>query len=218
MRVPIFLLGLFFIAPFISNSQTFIGVSVGGEYTSLEPGYRQPPFPKYYPDEIGVETSMSFNYGLRLEQYFTEKYSIVISGFYTNKNFHSLSPDAFLPAHLEDNSIKKQEYALVFNKEILNKLYLGIGGSYSTLNEWKRYEMILGDNKREYGGIINVYYRYRNFVAELRYNHGLLLKERPEDKLVFMRPTRSLSLSVSYLFQVLGPIKRNGKAMDCPTF
>ena len=210
---------LFFLLVGFVNGQTYIGPVLGIERTNIQPGSTHPSIEHFIPNDIGTDRTNNIKAGIRIEQYFSKQFSLTLSGTYSKIKYHRMRPDGFSgPSTLTDNSYKRQEYAVLMNYNVWNALYFGAGGSFSKHNELKGGDDIWGDNQKEYGVLFATYYRYRNFVAELRYNHGFLLKESLEDKHVFMRPTRSLSLSVSYLFQVLGPIKRNGKAMDCPTF
>ena len=215
-----------FAIPVLMMGQTYVGPVLGCEYSFIDPGAKifDESEVGYYVLDI-AETGktradhevFAYTIGLQAEQYFGKRWYTSLSWLYSKKEFNHYT-NGFSGTIISDQEYQKISYLFEINHLLYKGIGIGIGMGHNRLNQFKSNGILVGNNKREYGGLFSISYRYKAFSAELRYNHSWNLKEQWDDTLIFMRPTRSLSLSVSYLFQVLGPIKRNGKAMDCPTF
>ena len=79
-----------------------------------------------------------------------------------------------------------QTYSIDFNWNPFNNLYLGLGGTYSFFNSYEPEGIASGFNaKSEYGAVVGASYRYKGLVLNLKYLHGLNVKEPKEDTLIF---------------------------------
>ena len=95
-----------------------------------------------------------------------------------------------------------------------------MGGTYSIFTKPKRDERPSGFNtKSEYGALVSSSYRYKGLVVNLRYLHSLDVIEPDEDTLIFLSPTKSIILSLSYVIEIISPRKwQKSSRTDCPKF
>lgn len=96
---------------------------------------------------------------------------------------------------------------------------MGIGSSYGILNNVTSDNIEVAKRKNELSIVTSISYRYKGFLAELQYRHGIQMNEGTNDTLFFLSPMRSLSLSFSYIITIINPQKwQKSSRTDCPKF
>ncbi len=208
-----------FLALNFSFTQTTIGLSIGGDYMSIAPGL-------FHPDtqERGKfgNTDNSINsllFGGVIEQHLSKRSYLSLSAFFSKKSFTDVS-NGYVQTIYDKIEFGHQVYSIDFNWSPFKNFYLGIGGAYSFFTNFNENGIYSGSElKNEYGAMIGASYRYKGLVVNLRYLHSLDVIEPDEDTLVFLSPTKSVALSVSYVIEIISPRKwQKSSRTDCPKF
>lgn len=199
---------VFLLYAMIGQAQSYIGVSIGVDYAQIREKNSSNPI-GFYTYEGGY-TINSVIYGIKGEQYMTEKFSLSLQLSYTKKEF-----DASVGSYNPINGLKFNSYrgALSLKWYAFDNLYFAPGFTMNYISDinyfsedGKEHAFFFIKNKREYGGILSTGYQYKNFLAELSYSRGVSFRDNKER--TDFKPINSIGLSLSYLFQVSKKKKR----------
>ena len=202
-----------------ASTQTTIGLSIGGDYMSIAPGLFHPDTQERVKFPNTENSTNSLLFGGVIEQHLSKRSYLSLSAFFSRKSITQTSRGYVGPIY-DKIKFDHQTYSIDFNWSPFNNFYLGFGGTYSVFIKSKRDERPTGFNtKSEYGALIGASYRYKGLVVNLRYLHSLDVIEPDEDTLVFLSPTKSVALSVSYVIEIISPRKwQKSSRTDCPKF
>jgi len=204
-------------------SQTTLGILSGLEYTTeINTGFLNNekeiiPYDLYgYTDD----SMTNFFGGLRMEQHFSNVFYLSAIATYSKKHFQSFRTGfSSLNPIISDERFHFYNFSFLVNWSPLKNIYIGGGGSYGVLNNITSNSLEVAKRKIEPSIVTSVSYRYKGFLTELQYRHGLQMNEGVNDTLFFLSPMRSLSLSFSYIITIINPQKwQKSSRTDCPKF
>lgn len=217
----ILIISLFAIIKTVGLSQTTLGFTVGGDYSILDLGYVSlQDDGKVFPINNPLKDEISVTWGIRMEQHFSKKTFLSLSALFSNRKFE-YKERGFAQFITQRTYFNYQEYSLTTNWAILPSWYISMGANYAIFNDFVDADKINvgADNKRQLGIIIGSSFRYKGLILDFLYNHGVSIKERQEDTLVFLNPTKSFSLRLSYIFEILKAREwQKSSRTDCPKF
>ena len=202
-----------------ASTQTTIGLSIGGDYMSIEPGVLLMDTQERI-DFGNVDGDInSFIWGGVIEQHLSKKAYFSLSALFSKKSFTDVS-GGYVQTIYDKIEFGHQTYSIDFNWSPFKNFYLGIGGTYSLFKNFNENGIDSGSElKSEYGALVGSSYRYKGLVLNLKYLHNLNVIEPREDTLVFLSPTKSIILSVSYVVEIISPRKwQKSSRTDCPRF
>ena len=203
----------------ISFAQTTIGLSIGGDYMSIEPGVLLMDTQERI-DFGNVDGDInSFIWGGLIEQHLSKKAYFSLSALFSKKSFTDIS-GGYVQTIYDKIEFGHQTYSIDFNWSPFSNFYLGIGGTYSFFKNFNENGINSGSEfKSEYGALVSSSYRYKGLIFNLKYLHNLKVLEPREDTLVFLSPTKSIILSLSYVVEIIAPRKwQKSSRTDCPKF
>ena len=191
----------------ISFAQTTIGLSIGGDYMSIEPGVLLMDTQERI-DFGNVDGDInSFIWGGLIEQHLSKKAYFSLSALFSKKSFTDIS-GGYVQTIYDKIEFGHQTYSIDFNWSPFSNFYLGIGGTYSFFKNFNENGINSGSEfKSEYGALVSSSYRYKGLIFSLKYLHNLKVIEPREDTLIFLSPTKSIILSVSYVIEIISPRK-----------
>ena len=202
-----------------ASTQTTIGLSIGGDYMNIEPGrilFNTQERVKFDNTDNNIN---SFIWGGLIEQHLSKKSYLSLSAFFSRKSITHTSR-GYVGAIYDKIKFNHQIYSIDFNWSPFKNLYIGFGGTYSFFTSFERDKITSwSKQKSEYGALVSSSYRYKGLVFNLKYLHNLKVIEPREDTLVFLSPTKSIILSVSYVVEIISPRKwQKSSRTDCPRF
>ncbi|MBI1226064.1 MAG: hypothetical protein GC192_12585 [Bacteroidetes bacterium] len=202
----LFCLGLIY-----CSSQTYIGVSLGLDYSKVEEQFNDVGFRILEPGF----SNKSMLFGLRVEQSIGNSFFLSLQSQY-NKKTVGATDRGFLPLDaLEFKCIKS---SLRFNWVPMNALNLGIGLHNNYISEINRVDngnvqYKISGKVKEVGIGFSIGYIFKHFFLEFDYANGLGIVGSYENS-KSVKPIDSFGLSLSYMIEV---IKRSkGKKVNCP--
>lgn len=204
-------------------SQITLGILSGLEYTTeINLGFLNLDKEIIPLNSIGdyADSNMNSFFGrLRVEQHFSNVFYLSAIATYSKKHFR-LFQIGFAPPPIEHhNRFHFYNFSLLANWSPLKNTYMGIGSSYGILNNVTSDNIEVAKRKNELSIVTSISYRYKGFLAELQYRHGLQMNEGTNDTFFFLSPMRSLSLSFSYIITIISPKKwQKSSRTDCPKF
>lgn len=241
MRTKIFAILIFiFVINFKSFSQTYVGLTIGADFSTIHPKYivNQKIYINAYKY---LEYKFSnFSPGLIIEQKLGKYFSVDINSSFTNKELKiaNVIPlfvplNSFYFAYLK-NSIEIKVYPASF-------FYLGIGKTYNRSYNF-RYASGNGDDGvvvgdfEEFGWLFSCGFKYNNFFIDANLSNSesniLYLREDFNNRklcqigsycynfeLSSLKPIQSYRIQFGYLFKIINAPKfERRSSVKCPKF
>lgn len=199
--------------PLIGQAQSYVGVILGYDFSRIN---ETNAVPVDMPDD--GYSKKSFFYGLKLEQQLSKSFILSVQGNYTKKDVPAIILN-FVP--LKGYSFKYYRSSIRLKWRIVENWHIGMGATFNLLANINLVpshgdEVPYMQDKKEYGGVLSVGYRYENFIAEVFFNKNIVITSKG-DELSLFKPINSLGFCVNYRIKIFDkPKKRNRK--DCPEF
>lgn len=194
-------------------SQTYIGPTLGIDASQIsEPDESNP----YFDITGSMLSTLSFSYGILIEQSVTSKSIISMRSMFTKK-ISPASTIGFLAIdkiqYFSNKNSLEFKYFPYKNWNVGAGFNLGFGRNqmvtYSTSNGQK-YKFTETGLVFSSGIIVN------KILLELLYYHSFALKYKIEPALYKIEPTNSFAISASYLFKIKE--KSKSQKIECPRF
>lgn len=205
-------------------SQTTLGILSGLEYTTeINIGVLnidKEIIPYNSNGDYADSNMNSFFGGLRVEQHFSNVFYVSAVATYSKKHFQSFRTGfSSLNPIISDERFHFYNFSFLVNWSPLKNMYMGIGSSHGILSNVTSDNIEVAKRKNELSIVTSISYRYKGFLAELQYRHGLQMNEGTNDTLFFLSPMRALSLSFGYVITIISPQKwQKSSRTDCPKF
>jgi hypothetical protein len=185
-------------------SQSFLGATVGVDYAKIKQTEATQPFKDdgFVIWNEGYSVRSLF-YGIQGEKHLSKKISIAINLLYTKKEMGA-SNGFFIPIE----GIKFNSFSGTVSGKWypVDYFYFGTGVSFSYLSNVRSYikigteYQIELENKKKYGHLISLGFRYKNFLIGPYFVNGLNIGKKSDN--VDLNPIDSFGFSLSYMLKV----------------
>jgi hypothetical protein len=187
----------------ISFSQTSIGLIIGEDYMDMKPGLLSARSQRKFQIKHGDNKINSITWGGLIEHRLSPKAYLSLSAVFSKKSF-TTAVAGFANLIFDETHFGHQVYSIGFYGSPFKNFYIGFGSTYSLFNNFHGNGWYPGAKfKSEYGGMLGTAYRYGGFALHLQYLYSLDVKELDSDKLLFLSPTSSIALSISYAIEII---------------
>ncbi|HRO08613.1 MAG TPA: hypothetical protein PK047_07070 [Saprospiraceae bacterium] len=213
MKSNVFIIVVIFFLKNTLFSQTYIGPSLGIDLSQISGPNELKP---YFEITGSMLSTLSFSYGILIEQPVTSKSIISMRSIFTKKK-SSASTSGIV-------AIDKIQY--FSNKNSIEFKYFpyknwNVGAGFNVgfgRNQMVTYLSSSGQKYKftETGLVFSSGIIVNKILLELLYYHSFALKYKIEPALYKIEPTKSLVISASYLFKVRE--KSKSQKIECPRF
>lgn len=201
---------------FLSNtlfSQTYIGPSLGIDLSQISGTNESKP---YFDITGSMLSTLSFSYGILIEQSVTSKSIISMRSMFTKKQSSASTSDFVAIDKIQYFSNKNSvefKYFPYKNWNVGAGFNLGFGRNQMVTylsSSGQKYKFTETSLVFSSGIIVN------KLLIELLYYHSFALKYKVEPALYKIEPTKSFVISASYLFKIRD--KSKSQKIECPRF
>ncbi|MCH2083777.1 MAG: hypothetical protein MK226_15385 [Saprospiraceae bacterium] len=191
----------------IPFSQTSIGLIIGEDYMDMKPGLLSAGSQRKFQIKYDDNKINSITWGGTIEHRLSSKAYLSLSVIFSKKSF-TTAVAGYASLIFDETQFGHQVYSISFYRSPFRNFYIGFGGTYSLFNNFHGNGWYPGAKfKSEYGGMLGAAYRYGGFALHLQYLYSLDVKELDGDELLFLSPTKSIILSLSYVVEIIAPRK-----------
>ena len=240
MRTKIFAILIFiFVINFKSFSQTYVGLTIGADFSTIHPKYIVDQHIFYTVYRYNTYKFSSFSPGIIIEQKLGKYFSLDINSSITKKKLEITKEQNI---HIIEIPYFDYKFTYIKNSICLkiypiSYFYIGVGGNYNfsdnfvyTFGSGGKSESYIGDFE-EFGWLFSCGFRYNNFFIDANFS-------KPEKNIHYLKggiskfingpfnftnsslkPIDSYMIQFGYLFKIINAPKfERGNSVKCPKF
>ena len=245
MRTKIFAILIFiFVINFKSFSQTYVGLTIGADFSTIHPKYIVDQHIFYTAYRYNTYKYSSFSPGIIIEQKLGKYFSLDINSSITKKKLEITKEQNI---HIIEIPYFDYKFTYIKNSICLkiypiSYLYIGVGGNYNfsdnfvyTFGSGGKSESYIGDFE-EFGWLFSCGFKYNNFFIDANLSNSesniLYLREDFNNRklcqigsycynfeLSSLKPIQSYRIQFGYLFKIINAHKfERRSSVKCPKF